>query len=210
MIKLNDIFDEIYVINLKSRKDRLKHIENESKKHSFKFKRINAINGDDLTKKELSKIKDINDLGWNKYAYSLLKTTLNILDEAKKNNHKNILILEDDNVFIDNLSKHLDEIKNFIKNNDWIMFKFCADGRDKGPVSKHIFEIKQTVFCNSYALNINHIDLIKTALEKMDKPLDILLHEIEFKGGCFRYRPNLSYQIESFSNIRNKVMNYII
>ena len=85
-------FDKTYLINLDRREDRLKTSLLEFEKIDSTFTRFPAIDGKNID----LEIIETDNLRWNKSAYALTLTTIEILKEAIDNDYNNILIFEDD------------------------------------------------------------------------------------------------------------------
>lgn len=115
---LNKYFDKIYVINLKSRTERMKTMDRRLKFFDIEYERVDAISGPALSGihnklKESYKFKNPNYLATN-------LTHLSIYSEALRLGYVNILILEDD-LRIHRLMESL--WKNSMENDPIIMNK---------------------------------------------------------------------------------------
>lgn len=96
---MSEHIDKIIYINLEKRIDRKEHIENELKKFNLSFERFNAF-----------ETKRFGIVGCG-YSH------LGVLKKAKKMNYKNILILEDDFIFLVNKEEFETELTNFFNLN---------------------------------------------------------------------------------------------
>ena len=98
-MKLDDLSQNIYVLNLKKRKDRLQHIKNELKKIDCKnYKIYESVDGNSIENK--TKLRN--------GAFGLVKTYVNLHSELTKNNYNDVLIIEDDCVFCENFNHLLE------------------------------------------------------------------------------------------------------
>ena len=97
---LNDLSDSIYVINLKERLDRKEHITNQLKnidcKNYILFEGVNGKKTENPTKMPAG-------------MFGLIKTYLNMYNDWKKSPKDNILIIEDDCIFVDDFNDKLNE-----------------------------------------------------------------------------------------------------
>ena len=121
-----DILDNVYLVNLDNRKDRLLFMDYKLQELGIKFTRIPAILGSDhsdeyynymrqFTKHEIKNNQNINSLG----AYGILLTYKNLVTPLYKEN-KYITIFEDDVFFHKNFNSLLEEYKPIIAKHDVI------------------------------------------------------------------------------------------
>lgn len=134
---INDYFDEVYLINLDRRIDRMKLVKNRLDKYGIKYKRINAYEGrlfDSMVrpiyKSTCQKLK-----GWTGDIYtegcpSILRSGaytactlshLHCMSDAKERNLERILILEDDIIINKNIDVLFDEFIRSVEKSetDW-------------------------------------------------------------------------------------------
>lgn len=111
---LNEIFDEIYVINLPNRVDRLNHVTNELSKHNINYKLYSAITPDDV--KKMEKYSEIDELYYGRIG--CMESHRNIWLSCLKRNINSVFIFEDDIMFIDNFNEKLREKLKTLPN-DW-------------------------------------------------------------------------------------------
>lgn len=200
---LNDIFDCVYVINLKRRPDRLQHITDQFIKINAKFNLIDAVDGNlVLTNKLVGN-------GWNYKgvtgcAYSHKKVYL----DAIKNNYDNILVVEDDNVFSDTFNEKFKLFFNQVPK-DWDMLYFGGNHQIKNKaINVNIEKISHTLTTNCYAIKTKHLPFLLEHLpektEDLKYPIDILLTLLQQKFNCYSFKPKICWQLEDFSDIENK------
>ena len=113
-MSLKNYFDKIYCINLDRREDRWDETLVELNKWGLSdyISRYSAVDGNTLN----------NDTTINNGELGILNTHINIISEAKENDYKNILILEDDIEFTEEI-KNLDEYMSLVPS-DWDMIYF--------------------------------------------------------------------------------------
>ena len=107
--------NNVFVINLERRKDRLKHVNNQLQKYNIKYTRFNAFDG-----KRLHQYKNEIDLYINKSS-NIMKNNgqigcslshLKLWEKVVEKKMKHALIFEDDVIILDNFNERL---KNIIK-----------------------------------------------------------------------------------------------
>ena len=195
---MNDYFDHIYCINLDKRTDRWEDCVKQFKKHNLTVERFSAIDG--------SKINNPTKLMTGEYG--ILSTHIELIKDAKNKGYKNILILEDDVEFIDNLNEYFPLFKEQIPD-DWVML--YLSGNHVGgclQVSENIFKIFHSYAIHSFAIKSELFDLIINGLPKYKKAVDVFYAELQSLFPSYVIRPHLSWQRESFSDIQGGIMNY--
>lgn len=113
---LNQYYDRIYVLNLKKDVTRKNNIIEQFNKYNIIFQFYNAINGQNQQIQEQSQLTNSN-------AYAYILNMITIFTEAKEKNYKNIIICDDDCLFIKDFNKKIN-ILNTINFNDYYMIKF--------------------------------------------------------------------------------------
>jgi GR25 family glycosyltransferase involved in LPS biosynthesis len=99
--ELNKIFEEIYYINLKSRPDKLKFIEDQLNKNNVIATRFEAVNTTDVKKFHKHKY-ELNESNYGKIA--CMESHRKIWGDCLKRDVSSVLILEDDVQFVDNFN----------------------------------------------------------------------------------------------------------
>lgn len=195
---MNNYFDHIYCINLDARVDKWDICLKEFKKHNLSVERFTAIDGKNI----------INTTNLMPGEWGLLQTHISIINDAKKNNYKNILILEDDVEFMDNLNEIFNNIKNQIPD-DWVML--YLGGNHVGgslQISENVFKIFHTFTTHAFSINSELFDLIINGLPKYKKAVDVFYAELHSLFPSYVIRPHLAWQRESYSDIQGGIVNY--
>lgn len=174
MIKLNDIVDQVFFINLKRRKDRLEHIEKEFKRIKVDAKRFEAVDASKLKLEGLKKSR----IG----AIGAIKSHRELLEKSLKKKYNKICVFEDDVIFCDDFEERFDYYINNVPDNWDIMYLGCHFHCCATPVptnKKHIFKIYESYGCFAMILN-NERGLFNKILEVSkgeNKPIDDYFHD---------------------------------
>ncbi len=126
---LNEYFDQIYVINLDHRTDRLNEVNSLLKKYNINFKRQSGVFLKEKYTDVLNNTTNTSSLGH----LGCVLSHVNCCIDAIKNNYDKILVLEDDINFI---PEHIDSINydkllNEVNNIDWGLFYLGGTYNDK-------------------------------------------------------------------------------
>jgi GR25 family glycosyltransferase involved in LPS biosynthesis len=127
--------DNVYLINMDKDTERLEKVTKECKKFNINFERFCGVDPLKLSKKELNKYvsktcQNICPNGIIGCGISHMK----IYEDAIKNNYKNILVLEDDVYFRDELYKDLEEAMTELPEDYDILYLGCSGMCDKKQV----------------------------------------------------------------------------
>jgi hypothetical protein len=211
-----DFFDSIFLINLDERKDRLEESLNEFRKYDIvlnNFYRFPAI-----------KLKGNHPLiGRAGCALS----HRSILDIAKNNNLKRVLILEDDFSFMTNPIKTLQKGVKFLNENDWGLFylgqtttseifekplELVQEGvlRLRGGLTTHSISYNNCIYDKILNEIPGEVDKIIPWLMLNESIDGWILRNIQAKDDfkCFTADPMVCIQRASFSDIDNKFADY--
>lgn len=203
----NKLIDGVLYINLAHRSDRKTHIEKELKKLSSICNNIERVDA----------IKHKN--GAKGCGMSHIKA----LEYAKRNKWHNVLIVEDDLLFKNgNLVKNVNNSLNNLNNKfDILMFSgnvLKQNNINKNNLAKPINV--QTTSC--YLVNNHYYDkLINVFKESVQNLKDTKEHsnshkwaidrnwfKLQEKDNWYIFNPTIAYQMEDYSDIENKKVNY--
>lgn len=152
-----DYFEGIYYINLDNRQDRRKQFEKQIKKYRIDVKRFSAI-----TPKEGEYYKGEGDQYDERRKYKIGCTLSHqaVIREAKEKGLKNVLIFEDDCLFVEDFKlkayKYIEQLKNV----NWDLFYFGGDPAGEfeyitdnllksvhgGLYATHAYAINETIY----------------------------------------------------------------
>lgn len=199
-----DNFDRVVCINLPHRTDRKANFLGQCKKYNLgKFEFFNAINGNNFN----------NTFPISNGNFGLILSNLEILKKAKEDNLKNILILEDDCVFNDNI-KNVQSYIDLLPN-DWDMF-YLGGNHNIGwngtnppiRVNDKIIKLHYTFTTHFVLINSKIFDIIIEELSKFSSPIDVIYTTIQKNHNVYCTKDIIATQLEGYSDIENKFVNY--
>ena len=209
---LNKFFDKIYCINLDNRKDRWGEANAEFQKHGLEVERFSAVNGEDAKDKPVyhpALAKRPGLVGCNLSHGKILR-------KAKEENFKNVLVLEDDIIFDDNLNERFFRLISQLPE-DWEMFYLSGNniGKNKNVnntlqyIDKNIARTTHTLATHAYAAKAHLFDKLIEGVEKLDLPLDMFYcRKIQKNHKCYIARPHLGWQRAGHSDIMGGFRDY--
>lgn len=203
--KFFDSFDRVVCINLPSRSDRKLNFITQCKKYNLgNFEFFNAIDGNSLSNNHYPLLNG---------AYGLILSNIEILKNAKNDKLNNILIMEDDCVFSDEITKidsYLEQLPS-----DWDMFYLGGNhnigwGNTPPPyeVNEMIVKLHNTFTTHFVAINSKLFDVLIDELSTFSYPIDVIYTKIQKKYNVYCTKITITTQLEGFSNIENKFVNY--
>lgn len=166
MNKIFNYFDDAYYINLDYREDRKDRFEQRSNKIGLNAKRFSAIqpNIEDCTHIPYwNEMKTYEQKRYKANEVGCALSHISIIKEAKNRNLNNILIFEDDCIFLDNFETDIYKCIEDLKNIDWDIFYLGGQPNSAcEKVTENIYTIKSGGLyqLHSYAINKSIFDLI--------------------------------------------------
>lgn len=201
MKTISDYFDKIYCVNLETRPDRWQQVTKELDKFNIKnVKRYNAVDGSKLFIVNHKLLK--GEIG-------ILKTHIELIKMAKEQNFKNILIMEDDVYFNEdlvNLEKYMEQLPEY-----WDMLYFGVNYQQNTPlnlIKPNIAKIGYGFGLQCVAINHTMYDKILKDLPKMEYQVDVVYANYMKHNKIYAFYPNLALQVEGFSDIQQQNVNY--
>lgn len=212
-MKLNDFFDKIYCINIDRRTDRWESCLKEFEKHGLIVERFSAVDGN----------TNNYDLGYpydNELAGAI--SHLNVIKKAKELNLKNVLILEDDVEFLNNVNELFGFfIKQLPENWDGINF----GGNHIGgllEVGVNLGKMRRSYALHAYGINNKSYDSIIAHMEnsinnviqngknviKTSVAADFFMADLHNILNFYCFVPHLAWQKEDYSDIQRTKVNY--
>jgi len=210
---LNTFFEKIYCINIDRRTDRWEKCLLEFNKHNITVERFSAVDGN-ITNHNLGYPYD------NELAGAL--SHLNIIKKAKELNLKNVLILEDDVEFNENINETFD---SFIKQipEDWDSINFGGNHtRGFSHLSPNIIKTIRSYALHAYGLNSKSYDFIISYLEEkinnvitngksvinVSVAADFFMADLQINNKFYCFFPHIAWQKDDYSDIQKSHVNY--
>lgn len=200
MLDFKNYFDEVYVINLDRRPERYESFLSEMKKYDLNgVTRYSAIDGSTL----------VNNTSLLFGELGVLLTHHNIIKECMVRNLSNVLILEDDVQFsdeINNVSEYISKIPN-----DWDFIYFGGNhkyGRVPEVINDKTIKLNYTVALQCVAIKNTMFEIIDSLLTKQKKQVDTYYAELHDRFNAYGFQPNMAKQKIGFSDIQNRVVDY--
>lgn len=204
-MRLFDKFDKVYCINLDRRTDRLENFKKEVDKYQLgEFERFSAYDGKVLNLTNEHNLK-AGEIG-------VIKSNLDIIKEAKKNNYSSILIIEDDCVFNDeiiNFESYFNQLPS-----DWDMLYMGGNHNTHmgvnppQKINDKIVKLHSTYSAHFIGIKSSVFDQIETLLERGQQPLDVEYVRLQKIFNCYSFTPALTGQLVNFSDIQESTTDY--
>jgi GR25 family glycosyltransferase involved in LPS biosynthesis len=204
-MRLFDRFDKVYCINLDRRPDRLENFEGQVKKYNLgEYVRFSAYDG--------KKLNLTNNYNLKPGEIGIIKSNLDIIKEAKINNYKTILIIEDDCVFNDNIIT-VDSFFELLPD-DWDMLYMGGNhnthvgATQPQKVNDKILKLHSTYSAHFVGIKSSIFDQIESLLERGKHPIDVEYVMLQKVFNCYSFTPALTSQLVNYSDIQESVTDY--
>lgn len=205
MKTINEYYDNIFCINLDRRTDRWEECLIEFAKHNLDVKRFSAVDGISLSRLP----------GLTKGEVGAIHSHREVLQFAKNSKFGNVLILEDDVQFHDDINQMFFTFINEIPK-DWDIIFFGANHSENNiwmrepliKVSDHVYKIIRSYANHCYVVKNTAYDKLINALSREDKPNDVLVSDVQKELNCYLFRPHLAWQRPSYSDLQEKFTDY--
>ena len=209
---ITNFVDQIFIINLDERTDRLKAVTKEMEKHHLEFERFPAIKPD---RSEIPESQYNNMLGKiNKDPYVIAtcgvkQSHVEIIKIAKERGHKQVLILEDDVVFTDQFENLFNiALRELPKN--WDMLFLGANHIEPFQlISSSIARVIKAYAIHAYIIRESMYDIIIDNAIDSGEEIDVYYANSIFPNfNCYCARPTLVWQKAGFSDIVQGFRDY--
>lgn len=204
-MRLFERFDKVYCINLKRRPERLEEFKKEVEKYDLgDFEVFEAIDGNTIKNKRTNNLKP-NEQG-------LIESNLSIIKECIKNNYDNVLIIEDDCVFTDDI-QNIEDYFNKLPN-DWDMLYMGGNHNThmgiKPPIiiNEKVCKLHHTFTTHFVVINKKLFEDLHLILSITDKPLDVAYVELQKTKNVYSFYPAIAKQRIGYSDIQNTIKDY--
>lgn len=198
-MKINDVVDKAYCLNLSRRSDRWSDVSKEFNKNKIFVERFDAVDG----------------LLINTYpmlargAAGCLESHLSIINDAIDNSYESIAIFEDDVFFVDNFADKFSEFYSQVPD-DW-QFIYFANNKFNATINKISENVEQiSGGWSTHAMMMRRRVLVELPriLSISDKPVDVMYGIIQQYYPAYTAVPSLAGQKSDHSDVENTVVNY--
>lgn len=197
--------DHIYLINRDVDTHRLKEVQKELWANDICFERWRAIDGD----KEFVKCRGQQTSAWNKRAAALVQTTIDILNDAKKNKYNSIMIFEDDVKFVRRWREYFDRAVASLPENWDLFFLHVTNPGEKKYFAKNLSVIKNGWSCQAYCINSHVYDELIRYASHYDEPIDACTIRIQARGNSYCTTSDVVSHGVNLSTIRGRIFNHL-
>lgn len=219
--KVLGFFDDAYYINLDYRVDRKEKFEARTAELGFQAKRFSAIQIDvndvpATLKAELDACHDKDQPHFEKYRrrkaneVSCCLSHMAIVKEAKERGLENVLIFEDDCMFLPAWKENIKQVLEEVKDKDWSIIYFGGElNNEAHSISPNLALAKGGVYCcHSYAINKKLFDPIINLDLNWCYIIDVFL--INYDGNSRKYivpKKLMTVQESNYSDLRGHNTN---
>jgi len=145
--------------------------------------------------------------------YGLLNTYLRIYEDFLKNKTNNIMMIEDDCVFLDNFN---DNLKLYIENipDDWEILYFGANHRTHEglpppyKINEYVIKLRSSYTTHCLILKDYVFAELIENLKISPSIVDVMMCKLQEKYNTYSTIRNITFQLPSFSDIENKYCDY--
>lgn len=206
MMTLNNYFEKIYCINLERRLDRWEECLKEFEKNNLTVERYDAADGNNFD--------SLNNLTSGQVA--TVYSHMGLIQKAKDENLDNILILEDDVEFHQDMNLLFDKWYSEIPG-DWDIIMFGGNHSGNNPwspgklikVTEHVYKVTHALALHCYAVKSTAYDKIIESLSTLNYPADNAVAEIQKQINCYIIRPHIAWQRPSYSDLVGFFADYV-
>jgi GR25 family glycosyltransferase involved in LPS biosynthesis len=205
-MRLFDYFDKVYCVNLDRREDRFENFKKEVEKYNLgEFERFSAYDGKTIDMSKYNTRLNPGELG-------LVLSNLEIIKNAKTNKLKNVLIIEDDCKFTDEVLNIKDYFDLLPKN--WDMLYMGGNHNihmginPPDNINEKVIKLHSTYSTHFVGINSTAFDHIEVILSKFSEPLDVSYIRLQRIFNVYSYYPAIAKQIVDFSDIQNSITDY--
>lgn len=195
-MKLSELTENIFVMNLLSRPDRLGHFKEQMDKFNFRATICDAVDGSTLN----------NPTRLRNGEYGLIQTYKKIIQYCKDSEMPTALIFEDDATFVDDLEVKLEVYKNIPDDWDFIMlgsnqYFLGAGGYPPEKIADNILKCHTAYCAHAILWKSSMYDKILEMLSHECEPIDVTFTRLQIMFNCYAIYPSVCYQYDSDSSI---------
>lgn len=195
---LNQLFPHKVCINLDRRPDRWQRMQAEFARHGIEdVRRISAVDG--------GTVQLPGDWKHTAGAYGCLLSHLAVVQEARRLDHKSVLIFEDDAVFDPELEVKFPSFAEQVPT-DWDMLYFGALHKDEPvKIRDHVYQITNANSTFAYALKHTVYDAFLELNARAEHVLDVNAYALQERFNCYCFMPNLAWVQLEYSDVQNRL-----
>lgn len=203
MSKLNELVDEVYVLNLDRREDRLAEIQTELSAQGINFRRFPAVDG-----AKIPQLVSFPTLNTRELACTMSHAQMII--NAHANQYKTVAIFEDDAVLAESFEKELSKAMLHVPKDWHILYLGANNLEDPEHVSGNVFRAKNSLTTHAYLVSSIAFPIIieNVSANQLSKPIDNIMALVQKQGNAYVIKPNIVYQRAGFSDIRDGYRDY--
>jgi glycosyl transferase family 25 len=201
MNAINEYFDKIFCINLDRRPDRKKKASDQFEKLELNVEFFSAI--DKLQIQNPSRIPD--------GPFACACSHYNVIQKAKKNNYKNILIFEDDVILADNFLDIFDQNISSIPKDCKMLYFGGNHLNGKVKITDNIYRMVSSLTTHAYSINSDMYDIILQKLEYVYHPVDVSYAHLHLHYPAYVMQDgekSLAWQDIGYSDIDDSECDY--
>lgn len=166
-LRISDLVDEIHVINLERRPDRMAQTAEQLKNETFQ--RFRAIEPDGYPKSE-------------KGIFGCRLSHIELMQRARALKIPRLMIMEDDFVIQEALYDQLPHVKEFLDSHDWAVF--YLGGMHYGDFGKtdnpHIVRANHVMELHAVIYNLSYLDRLVDLIYESDYRLDLKKQRLDY------------------------------
>lgn len=194
----------VFYINLESRPERKKHIEQQLSQLFWGYERFNAI--------------QIHPVTPRNGTLSVAQSHLKVMKQAKERNLDYVIVLEDD-FYVEELDLFLESIDYILKNNDDFDVLLLGASCRKKPILKindHVGKVSESQTATGYLVKKHYFETIihnfseccKQLKPTSGAPVDKYWWSLQKKDNWYVVLPICVFQIPSYSDTLMRHVDY--
>lgn len=190
-MSVNDYFDEVLCINLKRRRDRWEHVEDQCKRHALTVK----------------KFVGLDYLNWGNMGCTMSHRL--VLEHIMANRIPRTLVLEDDFKCVhDDCQKRFSDMIGLVPA-DWDFIYLGGHYADdpKYRVNQHVIRMNRMKTTSSYGITLAQAERMCSYI-RGNGPIDELFSDWTEKSMAYIFQPRLIVQAASVSDLQGYMVNY--
>jgi len=191
-MKVNEYFDNVVVINLDRRADRMEKLVPQLEELGIEYERFSAVDG--------------KELGID----PIVAGTMSHVAVLKKYKDKKILILEDDAFFVEDFNSKFEEVIKTLPEDNDVFYLGALVPKDNGkviPVNEHWARQVLTTGTQAYCIKPEKMNYFIEKLDGYEWYIDIGMRVFAEPYNAYIAQPNLVTQFPSYSDLRLKEVN---